>query len=175
MRKEWDTQHSHPRMLQNSGERSPMKILVDADACPVKHIIERIAKEHKIPVIMVIDTSHILQSDYSEILQVSKAPEAVDIALINRTSAGDIVVTQDYGVASMALGKKAYAINQNGRYYTEDNIDCLMFERHIAKKQRRAGKKTSSIKKRTKENDENFERAFLQLCLRLKQGSSQPE
>ncbi len=152
-----------------------MKILVDADACPVKHIIERIAKEYRIPVIMVIDTSHILQSDYSEILQVSKAPEAVDIALINRTSAGDIVVTQDYGVASMALGKKAYAINQNGRYYTEDNIDRLMFERHIAKKQRKAGNKTSSVKKRTKENDEHFEKSFLQLCLQLKEGSSHLE
>lgn len=145
-----------------------MKVLVDADACPVKHIIERIAREYKIPVIMVIDTSHILHSDYSEILQVSKAPEAVDIALINRTSAGDIVVTQDYGVASMALGKRAYAINQNGKYYTEENIDRLMFERHIAKKQRRAGNKTSSIKKRTRENDSHFEEAFIQLCLRLK-------
>ncbi len=145
-----------------------MKILVDADACPVKRIIEKIASELKIPVIMVIDTSHILQSDYSEIIQVSKAPEAVDIALINRTIAGDIVVTQDYGVASMALGKKAYAINQNGRYYTEDNIDRLMFERHLAKKQRRAGNKTSSIKKRTKENDSHFEESFLQLCLKLK-------
>lgn len=145
-----------------------MKILVDADACPVKHIIEKIAREFKIPVIMVIDTSHILQSDYSEILQVSKAPEAVDIALINRTSAGDIVVTQDYGVASMALGKRAYAINQNGKYYTEENIDRLMFERHIAKKQRRAGNKTSSIKKRTRENDSHFEESFIQLCLRLK-------
>lgn len=149
-----------------------MKILVDADACPVKHIIERIAIEFKIPVIMVIDTSHILQSNYSEIVQVSKAPDAVDIALINRTAAGDIVVTQDYGVASMALGKKAYAINQNGRYYTEDNIDRLMFERHIAKKQRRAGNKTSSLKKRTKENDSHFEESFLQLCLRLKESSS---
>lgn len=149
-----------------------MKILVDADACPVKRIIEKIASELKIPVIMVIDTSHILQSDYSEIIQVSKAPEAVDIALINRTIAGDIVVTQDYGVASMALGKKAYAINQNGRYYTEDNIDRLMFERHLAKKQRRAGNKTSSIKKRTKENDSHFEESFLQLCLKLKDNPS---
>jgi uncharacterized protein YaiI (UPF0178 family) len=144
-----------------------MKILVDADACPVKHIIERIAKAYAIPVVMVIDTSHILTSDYSEILQVSKAPDAVDIALINRTSPGDIVVTQDYGVASMALGKRAYGINQNGRYYTDDNIDMLMFERHISKKQRRAGNRTSSIKRRTKEDDEKFGESFQNLIKKI--------
>ncbi len=141
-----------------------MKVLVDADACPVKHIIERIAKKFYIPVIMVIDTSHILESEYSKIIQVSKAPDAVDIALINRTSSGDIVVTQDYGVASMALGKRALAINQNGKYYTEENIDLLMFERHLSKKQRRAGGRASSMKKRSKEDDEHFESAFSDLC-----------
>jgi uncharacterized protein YaiI (UPF0178 family) len=141
-----------------------MKILVDADACPVKHIIEKVAKSLDIPVIMFIDTSHILESDYSEIVQVSKAPDAVDIALINRTEPGDIIITQDYGVASMALGKHSYAINQNGRYYTDENIDLLMFERHISKKQRRSGARTGSIKKRSKEDDEHFEAAFLRLC-----------
>lgn len=143
-----------------------MKILVDADACPVKQIVERIAKQLDIPVIMVIDTSHILESEYSKIIQVSKAPDAVDIALINRTESGDIVVTQDYGVASMALGKRAHAINQNGKYYTEENIDLLMFERHISKKQRRAGGRTSSMKKRSKLDDEHFEAAFFELCKR---------
>ncbi|ROR28555.1 hypothetical protein EDD66_104141 [Mobilisporobacter senegalensis] len=142
-----------------------MKILVDADACPVKHIIEKVAKEMNIPVIMIIDTSHILHSDYSEIITVSKAPDAVDIALINRTDKGDIVVTQDYGVATMALGKKAYAIHHSGRVYTDDNIDLLLFERYISKKQRQAGIRTGNIRKRTKDSDENFEQSFRKLCL----------
>lgn len=141
-----------------------MKILVDADACPVKNIIEKVAKKLHIRVIMVIDTSHILESEYCEVIQVSKAPDAVDIALINRTERGDIVVTQDYGVASMALGKRALAINQNGRYYTEETIDLLMFERHLAGKQRRAGGRTGTMKKRSKEDDLHFEAAFLRLC-----------
>jgi uncharacterized protein YaiI (UPF0178 family) len=141
-----------------------MKILVDADACPVKNIIVKVAKSYQLPVLMVIDTSHILESDYCEVIQVSKAPDAVDIALINRTVAGDIVVTQDYGVASMALGKKAYAINQNGKYYTEENIDLMMFERHLAKKQRRAGGRIGTMKKRSKEDDLHFEAAFSWLC-----------
>ncbi|QHQ59860.1 YaiI/YqxD family protein [Anaerocolumna sedimenticola] len=151
-----------------------MKVLVDADACPVKQIIERVAKKYYIPVIMVIDTSHILESEYSKIIQVSKAPDAVDIALINRTESGDIVVTQDYGVASMALGKRAYAINQNGKYYTEENIDLLMYERHLSKKLRRAGGRTSSMKKRSKEDDEKFETAFSNLCRQWYSSNSAP-
>lgn len=143
-----------------------MKILVDADACPVKGIIEKVAKNLNLPVIMFIDTSHILESDYSEIIQVSKAPDAVDLALINYSNPGDVVVTQDYGVASLALGKSCYPINQNGRYYTNDNIDMLMFERHLSKKQRRAGGRTGSIKKRSKEDDDYFEKAFYSLCIK---------
>jgi uncharacterized protein YaiI (UPF0178 family) len=143
-----------------------MKILVDADACPVKSIIEKVAKHLEIPVIMFIDTSHILESDYSKIIQVSKAPDAVDLALINYSEPGDIVVTQDYGVASLALGKKCYPINQNGRYYTNENIDLFMFERHISKKQRRAGVHISSTKKRSKDDDEHFEQAFYSLCMK---------
>lgn len=142
-----------------------LKILVDADACPVKQIIEKVAKEMNIPVIMIIDTSHILQSDYSEIITVSKAPDAVDLALINRTIKGDIVVTQDYGVATMALGKRAYAIHQSGRIYTDENIDLLLFERYISKKQRKAGIRINNIRKRTKDSDENFEQSFRKLCL----------
>lgn len=142
-----------------------MKILVDADACPVKEIIEEIAAKHKIPVLMFIDTSHILFSDYSEIISVSKAPDAVDFALINRTDKGDIVVTQDYGVAAMALGRGAYAIHQSGKVYTNQNIDQMLMERHIAMKARRAGERVKGhMKKRTSVQDKYFTEAFKALC-----------
>lgn len=142
-----------------------MKILVDADACPVKRMIEEVAEKLQLPVLMFIDTSHILYSDYSEIISVSKAPDAVDFALINRTQRGDIVVTQDYGVATMALGKGAYAIHPKGRVYTEDNIDLLLFERDIAKNLRRSGERIKGhMKKRTTADDEQFRNAFDQLC-----------
>lgn len=141
-----------------------MKILVDADACPVKDIIEEVAKNYNIPVMMIIDTSHELYSNYSEVVQVSKAPDAVDVALFNRTNAGDIVVTHDYGVASMVLGKKALAINHNGRWFTDQNIDVLMYERHIAAKQRKMGIHSCSMNKRTKKDDEKFREGFIRLC-----------
>lgn len=142
-----------------------MKILVDADACPVKGIIEEIAMELHIPVLMFADTSHILTSNYSEIIMVSKAPDAVDFALINRAERGDVVVTQDFGVAAMALGKGAYAIHQNGKVYTDSSIDLMLMERHIAKKIRRAGERVgSNAKKRTSIEDEKFADTFRYIC-----------
>lgn len=142
-----------------------MKILVDADACPVKEIIESVARTLQIPVVMLIDTSHILTSDYSEIILVSKAPDAVDFALINRTVKGDIVVTQDYGVAAMALGKGAFAIHPGGKVYTDDNIDIMLMERDIARKCRRSGERVKNhMGKRTAADNERFLGAFTKLC-----------
>lgn len=140
-----------------------MRILVDADACPVKEIIEEEAKKRGIEVIMFVDTSHILKSDYCRVITVDKAADSVDIALANKLMRGDIVVTQDYGVAAMALGKGATAINQNGLVYSNENIDMLLFERHIGKKLRKNGQRCSSIKKRSNIDDENFKSKFITL------------
>jgi uncharacterized protein YaiI (UPF0178 family) len=137
-----------------------MKVLVDADACPVKDIIVKVAKEFSLQVFMFVDTSHLLDDGYSHVITVGQGKDAVDIAIINQTEKGDIVVTQDYGVASMALGKQAYAINQNGMIYDTNNIDRLMFERHLSQKIRRAGGRTSGPKKRNKEDNQQFEKAF---------------
>jgi Uncharacterized protein conserved in bacteria len=142
-----------------------MRILVDADACPVKEIIEAVAKSMQIPVLMFIDTSHILTSDYSEIVIVSKAPDAVDFALINRAIREDIIVTQDYGVAAMALGKGSFAIHPSGKIYTNDNIDIMLMERDIAKRSRRAGERIKGhARKRTTEDDDRFRTSLLRLC-----------
>ena len=138
-----------------------MKIYVDADACPVTRIAERVAKEYDIPVVLLCDTNHVLNSDYSEIRVIGAGADAVDIALINLCQCGDIVVTQDYGVAALALGKGAKAIHQSGRWYMDENIDGLMMERHMAKVARRKSK--SHLKgpaKRTKEDDRRFEESF---------------
>ncbi len=144
-----------------------MKILVDADACPVKNIIVKAAKEYGVAVLMFIDTSHKLNDGYSEVITVDKGRDAVDIALVNKIQKDDIVVTQDYGVATMALSKEAHSINQNGLIYTKDNIDKLLFERHLSQKIRRAGGKAFNAKKRTKADNEKFEETFRQLCLQI--------
>jgi uncharacterized protein YaiI (UPF0178 family) len=137
-----------------------MRMLVDADACPVRRVVIKVAKEHKLPVIMFIDTSHQLDDGYSEVVTVDQQRDSVDIALINRANSHDIVVTQDYGVAAMALGKGAKAINQNGMIYSSENMDRILLERHISQKIRRSGGRTSGPKKRTRSDDERFEAAL---------------
>jgi uncharacterized protein YaiI (UPF0178 family) len=142
-----------------------MKILVDADACPVKNIIVEIAKECSIKVIMLIDTSHILNDGYSEIITVEKGKDSVDMALINRVVKNDIVVTQDYGVAAMAISKHAFAINQNGLIYDNENIDRLLFERFLSQKVRRSGGRTINSRKRAIVDDDKFKMSFRNLIL----------
>lgn len=139
-------------------------ILVDADACPVKNIIIKVAKEFNLKVIMFTDTSHVIEDGYAQVVLVSQGEDAVDIALINHAQGGDIVVTQDYGVAAMALGKQAYALNQNGLIYDDTNIDRLLMDRYLSQKIRRAGGRTHNHKKRSTKDDIGFERSFRNLC-----------
>jgi Uncharacterized protein conserved in bacteria len=143
------------------------RILVDADACPVKEIIVREAKARAIPVWMVCDTSHELSDGYSTVAVVDKARDSADLYLANRMQPGDLVVSQDYGVAAMALGRGCLALNQNGRPYTAENIDQLLLERYLGQKARRAGKRSTPVKKRTTADDEAFCAA---LCRMLEGG-----
>ncbi|MGM9552401.1 MAG: YaiI/YqxD family protein [Clostridia bacterium] len=140
-----------------------MKILVDADACPVKDIIVKVAKAYNLEVVMVIDTSHIINDGYSTVYTVDKGSDSADIYLINLAKENDIIVTQDYGVAAMALGKRCFALNQNGMEYTSENIDSLLLSRHIGKKIRRSGGKINSVPKRTKDDDKKFDITFRQI------------
>lgn len=135
-----------------------MHLWIDADACPVVRITEQIAQKYDIPVTLLCDTNHVLISDYSEVVVVGAGADAVDYKLIGICHRGDIVVSQDYGVAAMALGKGAYAIHQSGKWYTNENIDRMLMERHLNKKARKATHKNhvKGPKKRTAEDDVRF-------------------
>ena len=148
-----------------------MQIFVDADACPVVGIVENIAKRYELAVTLLCDTNHVLSSAYSEIRVIEAGADAVDFALVNSCRRGDIVVTQDYGVAAMALGKGAYGIHQSGKWYTNDNIDQMLMERHISKKARRSSGKShvKGPRKRTSEDDERFAESFEKLILKYMQ------
>ena len=140
-----------------------MQILVDADACPVKNIIVRLAKKYNLPVTMLIDTSHILDDGYSKVITVDKGRDSADIRLVNMIENGDIVVTQDFGVAAMSLAKGAKAINQNGMVYNDSNMDRLLFERALGQQIRRSGRRYGKVKKRTKSDDASFEKSFVSI------------
>ncbi|WP_418373707.1 YaiI/YqxD family protein [Agathobacter sp.] len=147
-----------------------MQIFVDADACPVVDIVETIAEKYNIKTTLLCDTNHVLYSDYSEVIVVGAGADAVDYKLISLCHRGDIVVSQDYGVAAMALGKAAYAIHQSGRWYTDENIDRMLMERHLNKKARRSSHMNhiKGPKKRTEEDDERFAQSFEKMILMAK-------
>lgn len=137
-----------------------MKILVDADACPVKEIIVNMAKRKSLPVVMIMDTSHEYNDGYSTTVTVDRARDSADMALVNMVDSGDVVVTQDYGLAAMALSKSAKVLNQNGLVYTNENIDQLLMDRHMGQKVRRGGGRTKGPRKRTRDDDARFIRSF---------------
>lgn len=143
-----------------------MKVIIDADACPVVDIAVNIAKENNIKCLIVCDNTHFIQKDNAETIVVDKGADSADCKIANLTDKGDVIITQDYGLAALVLGKGAKALNQNGLIYSDANIENLLFTRFIGKKERMAGNRTKGPKKRTKQNDEDFIRAF-KYCIGL--------
>ena len=141
-----------------------MKVLIDADGCPVVNEVIKISKQFDLDVLLLCDTAHVFHREDVEVLVFSKGRDSVDFALVNRVSKGDIVVTQDYGLAAMVLAKGGYTISQNGMLYTTENIDQLLFARAASKKARDAGVRLKGPSKRKKEDNEAFEIAFYELC-----------
>lgn len=141
-----------------------MKILIDADGCPVVDITIAIAKKYKLKCIILCDTSHIFERPYAKTITVSKGADSVDFKIVNLLSADDIVVTQDYGLAAMCLARKAQVIRQDGLVYTPFNIDALLASRYECKKIRNAGGRIKGNSKRRPEEDEFFRNSLIKLC-----------
>ena len=141
-----------------------MKILIDGDGCPVIDLTIKIAKKFNIDVIIMCDTSHVFNKEGVKTMVFSKGADSVDFALINTVQKEDIVITQDYGLAAMAINKASYVINQNGLIYTDDNIDTLLYNRHISKKIRKSGGRVKGPKKRSNEDNINFEKTLTEVC-----------
>ncbi|MEF3304648.1 YaiI/YqxD family protein [Paenibacillus sp. GYB003] len=138
------------------------KIIVDADACPVKAEIADAAARFGVPVVMVASFDHRLdmKGDGITVVQVDRSDQAVDLYIANRLAAGDVLVTQDFGLATIGLAKKAIAISNRGQLYTDRTIDFLLENRHERAKQRRGGKHSKGPKPFT----DSDRRSFLQ-CL----------
>lgn len=126
-----------------------MRILIDADGCPVVDETIALAKEFGIECLILCDSTHYFNREGARTMTFSKGADSVDFALVNLVQPGDIVVTQDYGLAAMCLARKAFVLNQNGLRYTEDNIDALLLARHTARKIRNAGGRLKGPAKRT--------------------------
>lgn len=144
-----------------------MKILIDGDGCPVIDLTIKVSKQFNIDVIIMCDTSHVFNKEGAKTMVFSKGADSVDFALINSVQKEDIVITQDYGLAVMAINKASYVINQNGLIYTNDNIDGLLYNRHISKKIRKSGGRVKGPKKRSNEDNINFEKTLVEVCTKI--------
>lgn len=143
-----------------------MRVLIDADGCPVVRLCVHIAREYGIESIIFCDSAHIFNIDGVKTVTVSTGADSVDFYLVNQLQADDIVITQDYGLAAMCLGKGARALNQNGMVYEAGNIDALLFSRYSAKKARMAGERLRGPKKRSSAEDAAFEAALRKMLCR---------
>ena len=109
-----------------------MRLLIDADGCPVVALAVAEAKARGIPCLILCDTAHEMEYPGADTVVVSKGADSVDFALLRRLAPGDIVITQDYGLAALSLARRAWVLDQNGRAYTEENIDALLTFREAA-------------------------------------------
>lgn len=142
-----------------------MTVLIDADGCPVTDIAIRLCREFHIPCLILCDTAHEFHRDGAQTLVFDKGTDSVDYAIANRVRKNDLVITQDYGLASMCLSRGCRVLHQDGWEYTCDNIDALLLVRHESRKHRAAGGRFKGPKKRSTQQDHTFEsalRSFLQ-------------
>lgn len=132
------------------------RIVVDADGCPVVDESIALAKRFGIDCLLLCDTSHQFQREGAQTLTFSKGADSVDFALVNLVHSGDIVVTQDYGLAAMCLARGVRILSQDGMEYSNGNIDALLLARHTAKKIRNGGGRLKGVPKRTSAQDAAF-------------------
>lgn len=134
-----------------------MKIYVDGDACPVKKTIVHMASKLHIAVVMLMSICHMSEPDnYSEYVWVDNSNQSVDMAILNRVKKSDIVVTDDYGLASLLLMKSVFCVSSRGLIYTLENIDQLMLKRHMNAKIMKGGGRIKGPTKRNKNDDNRF-------------------
>lgn len=140
-----------------------MKIIVDADACPQSalQICFKLGLKYQIEVWTVASFDHNILSEHH--ITVGNNSQEADLKILNVTKAGDIIITQDFGLAGMVLGKGAYAMGPKGKEYRPETIDFLLEEREIKAKYRRAGGRTKGPKKRTEEDDQAFSQCLTRL------------
>ena len=147
-----------------------MKILIDADGCPVVNETIALAEQFRLECLLLCDTAHEFHRDGATTLVFDKGADSVDLALVNRVTPGDIVITQDYGLASMCLARGARVLHQDGWEYTEYNISGLLEQRHAARKFRASGGRTKGPSKRTAAQDDAFVQGFRKLLQNALQG-----
>lgn len=133
-----------------------MRILVDGDACPSKEVIVELAKKYQLEMLVFIDYAHTLSNHDYQVIMCEVGDDSVDMMIINSIQSGDIVITQDYGLASLVLSRQAKVVHTSGKIIDNLNIDQLLMTRYISAKQRKSGIRTKGPAKRTKADELYF-------------------
>lgn len=139
-----------------------MIIYVDGDSCPVIPIIKDICNSRDLKYMVISDYNHDLKVPEENRFIVDCEQDEADLYIANRIESGDFLITNDMGLASMVLGKKVTVLNFNGDSINLNNIDVLLFQRHVASRERKNNIYKSKFKKRKKEDDENFRISLLE-------------
>ena len=144
-----------------------MRILVDGDATPQREEIAEIARKYNVEMIVYMDYAHLVYSDVYRVKQCSVGSDNVDMMILNDVIENDLVITQDYGLSSLVLLKKAKVLHVNGSVINESNIETLLMQRYVGAKLRKENKHLKGPKKRTKETEDRFIESLEKL---IKQG-----
>lgn len=137
-----------------------LRVWIDGDGCPVVDLTINLAKKNGLPVTVVKNYAVKIESAYAEVISVDISRDSADYYIANHISTGDLVITQDYGLAAMVLAKRGYCLTQNGREITAMNIDFLLDSRHQSREARMQGKRGPKHKKRSEADNEDFSEAF---------------
>ena len=147
-----------------------INVLIDADGCPVTDIAADLCRRFSIPCLLLCDTAHQIHREGTQTLVFDKGEDSVDFAIVNRVHAGDLVITQDYGLASMCLARGCRVLHQDGWEYTPDNIDALLLVRHESRKHRAAGNRIKGPGKRMPQQNLAFRQSLQSILQNMDQG-----
>ncbi|WP_127592076.1 YaiI/YqxD family protein [Paenibacillus lautus] len=151
-------------------ESNSISIVVDGDACPVKKEIAETARTFRVPVLLVSSYDHLQQAEEGvTTIQVDRSDQSADLYIANHISRGDIVVTQDYGLAALALAKSCHVISFRGRIFHNTDIDFMLDSRHHQAKARKQGKYGKGPKKLLDEDRSFFQHKLTKLLHELQE------
>ncbi|HET7657948.1 MAG TPA: YaiI/YqxD family protein [Bacillales bacterium] len=135
-------------------------VYVDADACPVKEEISETCKLYSVDIFFIASYAHVSNQSDERWIFVDSERESVDLYIVNHATSGDIVITQDHGLASLLTDRGIQVLSPRGEKFSESEMDHTLFKRYLSAKQRRAGSRVKGPRKMTDHDRRRFQEAL---------------
>jgi uncharacterized protein YaiI (UPF0178 family) len=136
-----------------------MRLVIDGDGSPVKEEVIQLGAKFKLPVLIVTSVDHYTTKEYPDFVRfiyVDKGADSADFQIVKEIQSNDLLITQDYGLASLVLPKKVRVFHHSGKEYLPETIDQLLAQRYLGTQMRKAGKRTKGPKAFTKNDRQHF-------------------